>query len=149
MNKKSDDDAREEKPSKLDEKQRQETAKILAPAVNMEELKKNSPSRDSDTPRLQRASSKPPSTDRTKRNEDKAKNNQGEKSTIDARNYGIKRKFEGKCYNYVKKGHMAKDCLLNKESIESNVVTFKPEDEWDTYAFFTTIGRNNLYNNNI
>ncbi|KAB5534480.1 hypothetical protein DKX38_017566 [Salix brachista] len=50
MNEKSNDNAREEKPSKIDEKQQQETAKILA-------------SRDSDTPRLQRASSKPPSTD--------------------------------------------------------------------------------------
>ncbi|KAJ6728218.1 hypothetical protein OIU74_006299 [Salix koriyanagi] len=51
MNEKSNDNAREEKPSKIDEKQQQVTAKILA-------------SRDSDTPRLQRASSKPPSTER-------------------------------------------------------------------------------------
>lgn len=77
--------------------------------------------------------------DRTKRNEDKAKNNQGEKSTSEARNYGVKRKFEGKCYNYGKKGHMAKDYWLKKEPVEGNVATFKHTDEWDPHAFFTII----------
>ena len=77
--------------------------------------------------------------DRSKRNEDKAKINQGERSSSEARGYGIKRKFEGKCYNCGKKGHMAKDYWQKKEHVEGNAATFKLEDESDAHAFFTAV----------
>ncbi|GMQ06891.1 hypothetical protein CsSME_00051311 [Camellia sinensis var. sinensis] len=54
---------------------------------------------------------------KTKKNEDKEKSNQGERSTRvegDSKNPGTKKKFEGKCYNCGKKGHKAKDCWSKK-----------------------------------
>ncbi|RVW66421.1 Retrovirus-related Pol polyprotein from transposon TNT 1-94 [Vitis vinifera] len=51
-----------------------------------------------------------------------------------------RKKFEGKCYNCGKKGHMAKDCWSKKGLVESNAATSKSEDEWDTQAFFVVIG---------
>nr|TKR98978.1 hypothetical protein D5086_0000197670 [Populus alba] len=77
--------------------------------------------------------------DRSKRNEDKTKFNREERNSSEARGYGIKRKFEGKCYNCGKKGHMAKDCWQKKEHVEGNTATFKIEDEWDAHAFFTAV----------
>jgi len=77
--------------------------------------------------------------DRSKRNEDKIKFNRVERNSSEARGYGIKRKFEGKCYNCGKKGHMAKDCWQKKEHVEGNAATFKIEDEWDAHAFFTAV----------
>ncbi|KAF9679044.1 hypothetical protein SADUNF_Sadunf07G0099100 [Salix dunnii] len=70
---------------------------------------------------------------------DKAKINRGGRNSSEARGYRIKRKFEGKCYNYGKKGHMAKDCWQKKEHVEGNAATFKLEDEWDAHAFFTAV----------
>lgn len=78
---------------------------------------------------------------RTKKNEDKAKHNQGERSTRikgDLKNLGSKKRFEGKCYNCGKKGHMAKDYWSKKGFVESNVATSKSKDEWDTKTSFTT-----------
>ncbi|KAG6752467.1 hypothetical protein POTOM_044702 [Populus tomentosa] len=77
--------------------------------------------------------------DRSKRNVDKTKFNREERNSSEARGYGIKRKFEGKCYNCGKKGHMAKDCWKKKEHVEGNTATFKIEDEWDAHAFFTVV----------
>ena len=79
---------------------------------------------------------------RTKKNEDKAKSNQGERSTCvegDSKNRGTRKKFEGKFYNCGKKGHMAKDCWSKKGLVESNVATSKTEDEWDARASFAAI----------
>ena len=50
------------------------------------------------------------------------------------------KKFEGKCYNCGKKGHMAKDYWSKKGLVESNAATSKSEDEWDAQAFFAAIG---------
>ncbi|KAL4291528.1 hypothetical protein GQ457_14G003790 [Hibiscus cannabinus] len=47
-----------------------------------------------------------------------------------------KKRFEGKCYNFGKKGHMAKACWSKKKSVESNVVTSNSEEEWDAEVFF-------------
>ena len=77
--------------------------------------------------------------DRAKKNEDKVKSNQGERSTGDVKNSETKRKFKGKCYNNGKKGHMEKDYWLKKGHIKNNVATFKHEDKWDAHTFFTTI----------
>ncbi|XP_060216832.1 uncharacterized protein LOC132644263 [Lycium barbarum] len=44
--------------------------------------------------------------------------------------------FEGKCYNFEKKGHMAKDCRSKKKTVESNAATSKVEEELDAEAFF-------------
>ncbi|KAK3041270.1 hypothetical protein RJ639_001372 [Escallonia herrerae] len=46
------------------------------------------------------------------------------------------KKFEGRCFNCKKKGHMAKECRLKKKGVESNATTFKVEEEWDAKAFF-------------
>ncbi|KAL0352257.1 UNVERIFIED_CONTAM: hypothetical protein Scaly_1614400 [Sesamum calycinum] len=71
--------------------------------------------------------------------EDKAKDHQSERSTRIAegsKNKGNVKKFVGKCYNYGKKGHMARDCWSKKNVAESNVVTSKTKDEWDFEASF-------------
>jgi hypothetical protein len=54
------------------------------------------------------------------------------------KNQSTKKKFEGKCYNCGKKGHMAKFFTLQTKFMESNVVTSKIKDEWDTEALFVT-----------
>ncbi|KAI9112324.1 hypothetical protein K1719_016847 [Acacia pycnantha] len=41
----------------------------------------------------------------------------------DSKSKGRGKKFDGKCFNYNKKGHMAKDCWSNKKVVESNVAT--------------------------
>ena len=48
-----------------------------------------------------------------KRSEDKTKSDQGEGSALTRETlkiHGYNKKFERKCYNYGKKGHMAKVC---------------------------------------
>ncbi|KAL6335459.1 hypothetical protein AAG906_029702 [Vitis piasezkii] len=80
---------------------------------------------------------------KTKKKEDKAKSSQGEINACvegDSKNPGTRKKFEGKCYNCKKKGHMAKDCWSKKGLMESNAATSKSEDEWDAQAFFAAIG---------
>ena len=76
-----------------------------------------------------------------RRHNDKMKNYQGAGSSRAMggwKNQSNNKKFEGKCYNYGKKGHMAKFCTLQAKFMESNVVTFKIEDEWDAEALFVT-----------
>jgi len=52
------------------------------------------------------------------------------------------KRFEGKCYNCGKKGHMEKDCWFKKQFVESNTTTSnsneKSEDVWDAEACFAT-----------
>ncbi|KAA8549679.1 hypothetical protein F0562_001303 [Nyssa sinensis] len=90
-----------------------------------------------------RRNSKQHTVDRTKKNKDKEKSNQGERSVRaeeDSKNPGTrKKKFEGKCYNCEKKGHMAKDYWSKKGLVESNAATSKSKDEWDAQASFATI----------
>ncbi|KAL4352591.1 hypothetical protein GQ457_06G020380 [Hibiscus cannabinus] len=65
--------------------------------------------------------------------------NQGEESSREwgvYKNHDNNKRFEGKCYNCGKKGHMAKACWSKKKSVESNVVTSNSEEEWDAEAFF-------------
>ncbi|CAL9014755.1 unnamed protein product [Prunus brigantina] len=83
----------------------------------------------------------------SKRDGDKVKGHQGEGSSRPggaSKFHGNRgqsknnKKFEGKCYNCGKKGHMAKDCWSNKRPVESNIVTSnskeKSEDDWDAEA---------------
>ncbi|CAA0818077.1 BTB/POZ domain-containing protein [Striga hermonthica] len=53
------------------------------------------------------------------------------------------RRFEGKCYNCGKKGHVARNCWSKTKSAEGNAVTsnevHKSEDEWDLEALSTVI----------
>ncbi|KAF7830116.1 Retrovirus-related Pol polyprotein from transposon TNT 1-94 [Senna tora] len=75
----------------------------------------------------------------SKRNDNETRTRQGDKSSRDGegsknRNHG--KKFEGKCFNCNKKGHMAKDCWSKKTAVESNAATSKVEDEWDAEALF-------------
>nr|DAD23742.1 TPA_asm: hypothetical protein HUJ06_025205 [Nelumbo nucifera] len=75
----------------------------------------------------------------SKKNDDKARNHQGEGSACTggaSKNHGNGRKFEGKCYNCGKKGYMAKACWSKKKPVESNVATSKSEEEWDAEALF-------------
>ncbi|RVW16686.1 Retrovirus-related Pol polyprotein from transposon TNT 1-94 [Vitis vinifera] len=90
-----------------------------------------------------RWNSKQHTVGRTKKNEDKVKSSQGERSACvegDSKNPGTRKKFQGKCYNCGKKGHMAKDCWSKKGLVESNAATSKSEDEWDAQAFFAVTG---------
>jgi hypothetical protein len=76
-----------------------------------------------------------------KRHNDKMKNHQGagiSRAMGGWKNQSTKKKFEGKCYNCGKKGHMAKFFTLQTKFMESNVVTSKIKDEWDTEALFVT-----------
>jgi hypothetical protein len=52
------------------------------------------------------------------------------------KNQGNNKKFEGKCYNCRKKGHMVKFYTLRTKFMENNAVTSKIEDEWDVEALF-------------
>ncbi|KAJ4978478.1 hypothetical protein NE237_009258 [Protea cynaroides] len=52
------------------------------------------------------------------------------------KNHGNSKKFEGKCYNYGKKGHIAEACWSKKRTVESNAATSKSEEEWDAEALF-------------
>lgn len=45
-----------------------------------------------------------------------------------SKNHGNTRKFDGKCYNCGKMGHMAKDCWSKKKPAESNVATSNPKE---------------------
>ncbi|KAK2988903.1 hypothetical protein RJ640_002047 [Escallonia rubra] len=57
-----------------------------------------------------------------------------------SKNHGNSKRFEGKCYNCGKKGHMAKVYWLKKRPVESNAATSntkeKSEDDWDAEALF-------------
>ncbi|KAJ7959018.1 Retrovirus-related Pol polyprotein from transposon TNT 1-94 [Quillaja saponaria] len=90
-----------------------------------------------------RGYSKQHTTDRYSKNNDEVKSYQGEGSSYTegaSKNCGNSRRFEGKCYNCGKKGHMAKDCWSKKRSMESNAVTSdtkeENEDNWDAEALF-------------
>ncbi|WKA06756.1 hypothetical protein VitviT2T_024641 [Vitis vinifera] len=90
-----------------------------------------------------RWNSKQHTVGRTKKNEDKAKSSQGERSARvkgDSKNLGTRKKFQGRCYNCRKKGYMAKDCWSKKGLVENNATTSKSKDEWDTQAFFAATG---------
>ena len=78
-----------------------------------------------------------------KKDDDKAKSHQGEggyRPGGASKNRGYGKRFEGKCYNCGKKGHMAKDCWSNKRPAESNAATSnskeRSEDDWDAEASF-------------
>ncbi|KAL3530249.1 hypothetical protein ACH5RR_009571, partial [Cinchona calisaya] len=75
----------------------------------------------------------------SRKTEDKARGQIDERSAHGggaSKNQGKGKKFEGKCYNCGKKGHMAKSCWLGKRSVESNAATSKNEEEWDAEALF-------------
>ncbi|KAE8704364.1 PLAC8 family protein [Hibiscus syriacus] len=59
-----------------------------------------------------------------------------------SKNRGNSRKFDGKCYNCGKMGHMAKDYWTKKKHVESNTATScskeNSEDGWDAEALFVT-----------
>ena len=76
-----------------------------------------------------------------KKNQGNGKIHQGEGSSRAGggwKNQGNEKKFEGKCYNCKKKGHMAKFYRWKKKLVESNAATSKIEEEWDVEAFFAT-----------
>ncbi|KAA8536349.1 hypothetical protein F0562_028827 [Nyssa sinensis] len=88
-----------------------------------------------------RGNSKQHTVGRSKRNDDRAKSHQGEgsfRSGEASKNHGNSKRFEGKCHNCGKKGHMAKDCWSKKNLVESNAATSKIEEEWDVEALFAT-----------
>ncbi|KAE8669328.1 tir-nbs resistance protein [Hibiscus syriacus] len=81
----------------------------------------------------------------SKKDGDKVKNYQGKggpHSGGASKNRGKSRKFDGKCYNCGKMGHMAKDCWTKKKPVESNTATScskeNSEDGWDAEALFAT-----------
>ncbi|KAE8704478.1 hypothetical protein F3Y22_tig00110450pilonHSYRG00264 [Hibiscus syriacus] len=81
----------------------------------------------------------------SKKDGDKVKNYQGKggpHSGGASKNRGNSRKFDGKCYNCGKMGHMAKDCWTKKKLVESNTATScskeNSEDGWDAEALFAT-----------
>ncbi|KAE8730369.1 tir-nbs resistance protein [Hibiscus syriacus] len=59
-----------------------------------------------------------------------------------SKNRGNSRKFDGKCYNCGKMGHMEKDCWTKKKPVESNIATSSSkensEDGWDVEVLFAT-----------
>ncbi|KAE8736044.1 hypothetical protein F3Y22_tig00000218pilonHSYRG00253 [Hibiscus syriacus] len=81
----------------------------------------------------------------SKKDGDKVKNYQGKggpHSGGASKNRGNSRKFDGKCYNCGKMGHMEKDCWTKKKPVESNTATScskeNSEDGWDAEALFAT-----------
>ncbi|KAE8676544.1 hypothetical protein F3Y22_tig00111584pilonHSYRG00119 [Hibiscus syriacus] len=81
----------------------------------------------------------------SKKDGDKVKNYQGKEGPHSggaSKNRGNSRKFDGKCYNCGKMGHMAKDCWTKKKPVESNTATScskeNSEDGWDAEALFAT-----------
>ncbi|KAE8695620.1 tir-nbs resistance protein [Hibiscus syriacus] len=81
----------------------------------------------------------------SKKDGDKVKNYQGKggpHSGGASKNRGNSRKFDDKCYNCGKMGHMAKDCWTKKKPVESNTATScskeNSEDGWDAEALFAT-----------
>ncbi|KAE8675430.1 putative RING/U-box superfamily protein [Hibiscus syriacus] len=81
----------------------------------------------------------------SKKDGDKVKNYQGKggpHSGGASKNRGNNRKFDGKCYNCGRMGHMAKDCWTKKKLVESNTATScskeNSEDGWDAEALFAT-----------
>ncbi|KAE8689487.1 putative disease resistance protein [Hibiscus syriacus] len=81
----------------------------------------------------------------SKKDGDKEKNYQGNggpHSGGASKNRGNSRKFDGKCYNCGKMGHMAKDCWTKKKHVESNIATSSSkensEDGWGAEALFAT-----------
>ncbi|KAL0352356.1 UNVERIFIED_CONTAM: hypothetical protein Scaly_1624300 [Sesamum calycinum] len=75
----------------------------------------------------------------SKKSDDKARNHQSERNTRivgGSKNHSNVKKFEGKCYNCGKKGHMERDCWSKRNVAESNVVSSKTEDELDFEASF-------------
>ncbi|XP_021287174.1 uncharacterized protein LOC110418698 [Herrania umbratica] len=80
----------------------------------------------------------------SKKNDDKVKSHQGKRSFRSggaSKNGSNNRRFEGKCYNCGKRGHMAKVCWSSKKSLENNAAISntkeKSEDDWDAEALFT------------
>jgi hypothetical protein len=81
----------------------------------------------------------------SKKDGDKVKSHQGKGGSHPggvSKNRGNSRKFDGKCYNCGKMGHMAKDCWTKKKPVESNTATSSSkensEDGWDAEALFAT-----------
>ncbi|KAE8660144.1 hypothetical protein F3Y22_tig00116958pilonHSYRG00159 [Hibiscus syriacus] len=81
----------------------------------------------------------------SKKDDDKVKNYQGNggpHSGGASKNRGNSRKFDGKCYNCGKMGHMAKDYWTTKKTVESNIATScskeNSEDGWDAEVLFAT-----------
>uniref|UniRef100_A0A2N9FHD6 CCHC-type domain-containing protein n=1 Tax=Fagus sylvatica TaxID=28930 RepID=A0A2N9FHD6_FAGSY len=79
----------------------------------------------------------------SKKDGDKVKSHQGKGGSHPggvSKNQGNSRKFDGKCYNCGKMGHMAKDCWTKKKPVESNTATSSSkensEDGWDAEALF-------------
>ncbi|KAJ8759956.1 hypothetical protein K2173_010812 [Erythroxylum novogranatense] len=69
--------------------------------------------------------------------EDKEKSHRGEGCSHlggVSKNHGSSKRFEGKCYNYDKKGHTVKDCWSKKRLVESNISASNSEEEWDVEA---------------
>ncbi|KAE8672542.1 tir-nbs resistance protein [Hibiscus syriacus] len=81
----------------------------------------------------------------SKKDGDKVKNYQGKggpHSGGASKNRNNSRKFDGKCYNCGKMGHMAKDCWTKKKPVESNTATSCSKENseygWDAEALFAT-----------
>uniref|UniRef100_A0A2N9G7D6 CCHC-type domain-containing protein n=1 Tax=Fagus sylvatica TaxID=28930 RepID=A0A2N9G7D6_FAGSY len=79
----------------------------------------------------------------SKKDGDKVKSHQGKGGSHlggVSKNRGNSRKFDGKCYNCGKMGHMAKHCWTKKKPVESNTATSSSkensEDGWDAEALF-------------
>ncbi|KAK3009190.1 hypothetical protein RJ639_013530 [Escallonia herrerae] len=86
-----------------------------------------------------RWNSKQHGADGSKKNDDDTGGRQSEGSTRGgggSKSQSRGKKFEGRCFNCKKKGHMEKECRSKKKGVESNAATFKVEEEWDAEAFF-------------